>query len=199
MSDSEGDNDQDFVPGDVSDKSEDDSDDEDFAVKRGRSRSPTPKRAKTTAEEWDEYEQRNTELQSRLLSTPLCDFECLPPKEVPKPVSAKVESSTPVSEAIPAKPKESGFASVRRRTGGLRALVAKLDRGERPTTFERSRKDWNSFKKKSGLEDELSQSTRSKDAFVEKQEFLQRADVRQFEKEKSVRDENRRRATLNSK
>lgn len=49
--------------------------------------------------------------------------------------------------------------------------------------------DWDKFKKEQKIEDELTLQT--KDGFLEKQAFLQRADERQFEVEKGLRDKKR--------
>jgi len=53
------------------------------------------------------------------------------------------------------------------------------------TTKEKSAIDWEQFKKKEGIEDELKQA--AKTGFLEKQAFLQRSDFRQYEKERDVR------------
>lgn len=68
-----------------------------------------------------------------------------------------------------------------------------------PSTLMKTKADWEKFKADEGLAEELKEHTRSKDSYVERQAFLQRADVRQFEQEKSVRDRNRARAQLNQK
>ncbi len=57
---------------------------------------------------------------------------------------------------------------------------------------EKSRLDWLEFKKAENLEDELSQQTKSKHSYLDKQDFLYRADMRQFEIEKELRDKERR-------
>lgn len=57
------------------------------------------------------------------------------------------------------------------------------------STIQKSSMDWDKFKKEQKIEDELTLQT--KDGFLEKQAFLQRADERQFEVEKGLRDKKR--------
>jgi len=57
------------------------------------------------------------------------------------------------------------------------------------STLEKSSFDWDKFKKEKGLEEELDKY--AKDGYVEKQDFLQRVDLRQFEKEKEERNRQR--------
>lgn len=57
------------------------------------------------------------------------------------------------------------------------------------STIQKSSMDWVKFKKDQKLEDELTMQT--KDGYLEKQAFLQRADVRQFEVEKELREKKR--------
>jgi len=63
------------------------------------------------------------------------------------------------------------------------------------TTFAKSQQDWNKFKKDTGLEEELSSFTKGKDSYVEQQRFLERADLRQFEQEKNLRNKIRSKRT----
>ena len=46
--------------------------------------------------------------------------------------------------------------------------------------------DWDAFKEESNLADELEQAT--KDGYLQRQDFLTRCDVRQFEQEKAQRN-----------
>lgn len=77
---------------------------------------------------------------------------------------------------------------------------------------ERSKSEWESFKKVEGIQEELKTFNRGRDgcgmlttinkssqpfklavfSFLERQEFLQRTDYRQFEKERSVRNSARK-------
>ncbi|XP_037094654.1 craniofacial development protein 1-like [Pollicipes pollicipes] len=77
------------------------------------------------------------------------------------------------------------------RRGGLAGLVNNLGKKPKMSVLEKSRLDWVGFKKEENLEEELDRHKRSKNSFLDKQEFLQRADQRQFELEKSARERNR--------
>lgn len=56
--------------------------------------------------------------------------------------------------------------------------------------MEKTSLDWDKFKAVEGIEDELHQYT--KDGYLEKQDFLQRVDLKQFEREKAERDRTRK-------
>ncbi|XP_019856037.1 PREDICTED: craniofacial development protein 1-like [Amphimedon queenslandica] len=72
-----------------------------------------------------------------------------------------------------------------RRSGGAKALLASLNKKPKLSTLEKSKLDWDSYKKDEGLEDELTYQT--KDGYLDRQSFLSRADVRQFEIERDER------------
>lgn len=80
--------------------------------------------------------------------------------------------------------------SSKRPIGGLGSVLDQLKK-PKMSTLQKSLIDWKDFKKKEGIEEELQQHNKSKDAYVERQAFLQRADVRQFEIEKDVRAKRR--------
>lgn len=72
---------------------------------------------------------------------------------------------------------------------------------KKPTILEQAAQDWSKCKAEEKLEDELSQATKSKSGYLERQNFLLRSDQRQFEKEREIRDKIRstRTATLSNK
>lgn len=65
---------------------------------------------------------------------------------------------------------------------------------KKPTILEQAAQDWNRSKAEEKLEDELKQATKSKTGYLDKQRFLERADLRQFEREREIRDQVRTRA-----
>lgn len=71
----------------------------------------------------------------------------------------------------------------------LDQVLASLDGPKKVSTMEKTSIDWDKFKEHEGIEDELKQYT--KDGYIEKQEFLQRLDVKRFEIEKAERDRQR--------
>ncbi|KAE9030582.1 hypothetical protein PR003_g11843 [Phytophthora rubi] len=73
---------------------------------------------------------------------------------------------------------------------GLDKMLESLDEPKKVSTMEKTSMDWDKFKEKEGIEEELTQYT--KDGYIEKQEFLQRLDVKRFELEKAERDKQRK-------
>ena len=78
-----------------------------------------------------------------------------------------------------------------KRGPGLHGLVANLGKKAKLSTLGKTKLDWNLFKKEEGLEDDLKNHVKNKNSYVERQAFLQRTDLKQFELEKSVREKNR--------
>ena len=58
--------------------------------------------------------------------------------------------------------------------------------------LDKSQLDWNSYVKENNIREELSTHNKGKDGYVEKLEFLERADLRQFEQEKALREKTRK-------
>jgi len=79
-----------------------------------------------------------------------------------------------------------------KRTGGLASVVGNIGKKTKMGCLDKSKLDWNAFVAEEGIKEELSSFNRGKDGYVEKQMFLERADLRQFEKEKEIRDKNRK-------
>uniref|UniRef100_A0A0P4W474 Craniofacial development protein 1 n=1 Tax=Scylla olivacea TaxID=85551 RepID=A0A0P4W474_SCYOL len=75
-----------------------------------------------------------------------------------------------------------------KRGAGLSGLVSLLDsKKQKLTTLEKTKLDWNSFKSEEGIDEELEKHKKSKDGYLDKQAFLERADLRQFEIERAMR------------
>ncbi|KAL7878990.1 hypothetical protein AOLI_G00099640 [Acnodon oligacanthus] len=64
---------------------------------------------------------------------------------------------------------------------------------QKMSTLEKSKLDWDAFKTEEGITDELAIHNRGKEGYVERKNFLERVDQRQFELEKSVRLSNMKR------
>jgi len=76
---------------------------------------------------------------------------------------------------------------------GLDNILADLKGPKKISTVEKTSSDWESFKDKSGLEDEFEKNAQEgKNSYLKKKEFLERVDLRRFEQEKEAR--NRKRA-----
>ncbi|RDD47114.1 Craniofacial development protein 1 [Trichoplax sp. H2] len=67
----------------------------------------------------------------------------------------------------------------------LGSLLGQLGKKQKLTTLEKSKLDWEGFKSKEGIEDEL--KYHNKDGYLERQDFLQKVNEKQFEIEKSLR------------
>lgn len=76
---------------------------------------------------------------------------------------------------------------------GINDLVANLGKKQKLSTLNKTKLDWDMFKQEEGIADDLKNHTKNKNSFVERQAFLQRTDLKQFELEKSIRDKNRTR------
>lgn len=74
-----------------------------------------------------------------------------------------------------------------RPAGGLQSLLSKIGKKNKLSTLEKSKLDWNTFKQQEGINEELQTHNKGKDGYLERQDFLERADHRQFEIEKSLR------------
>ncbi|XP_055529257.1 craniofacial development protein 1 [Wyeomyia smithii] len=104
-------------------------------------------------------------------------------KLLPKAANATVSSNV-----------KSGFPRPllgRPATGGLGSVLSQIGKKNKLSTLEKSKLDWNSFKRTEGIEEELQTHNKGKDGYLEKQDFLERADLRQFEIEKTFRQTNR--------
>lgn len=76
---------------------------------------------------------------------------------------------------------------VKRPSAGLGGILDKINKKPKMGTLEKSKLDWDTFKKKEGIEEELTIHNRGKQSYIERQNFLQRTDLRQFEIEKNLR------------
>uniref|UniRef100_A0A7S1VGP4 BCNT-C domain-containing protein n=1 Tax=Grammatophora oceanica TaxID=210454 RepID=A0A7S1VGP4_9STRA len=74
---------------------------------------------------------------------------------------------------------------------GLDHLLNQISGPSKLTTVAKTSSDWDSFKTKSGMEEQLEKKAQGKDAFLVKKDFLNRVDERRFEHEKSKREQER--------
>uniref|UniRef100_A0A672M4B1 Craniofacial development protein 1 n=1 Tax=Sinocyclocheilus grahami TaxID=75366 RepID=A0A672M4B1_SINGR len=109
-------------------------------------------------------------------------------KNEDKVVKEKEESSEPQ----PSVSLSSG-SSVKR-PAGMGGILNRIGtKKQKMSTLEKSQMDWNAFKTEEGIADELAIHNRGKEGYVERKNFLERVDQRQFELEKSVRLSNMKR------
>lgn len=103
----------------------------------------------------------------------------------------KVEKEVPAdSKEAAAQSKPPGPAGKPRR--GVEGLLNELfNKKKKLSTLEKSKLDWENYKKAHGIAEDLQNHNRGKDGYLEKQAFLQRTDMRQFEIEKNLRAKTR--------
>ncbi|XP_026168163.1 craniofacial development protein 1 isoform X2 [Mastacembelus armatus] len=95
----------------------------------------------------------------------------------------KERSSSPPLPGPSAK-RPAGMSSVLGRLGGKK---------QKMSTLEKSKMDWDAFKSEEGITEELAIHNRGREGYVERKNFLERVDHRQFELEKAVRLNNMKR------
>ncbi|XP_078256484.1 craniofacial development protein 1 [Rhinoraja longicauda] len=75
-----------------------------------------------------------------------------------------------------------------KRQSGLSNVLGKIvGKKQKMSTLEKSKIDWEAFKEKEGIGDELAIHNRGKEGYIERKAFLNRVDHRQFELERDVR------------
>uniref|UniRef100_A0A915ESH4 Craniofacial development protein 1 n=1 Tax=Ditylenchus dipsaci TaxID=166011 RepID=A0A915ESH4_9BILA len=79
-----------------------------------------------------------------------------------------------------------------KKKSGLGDVVAALaaNKQKKTSVLDQTANDWKEFVQTEKIQEELEQHNQSKDAFLDKQEFLLKADYALFEKEKAVREVN---------
>lgn len=107
-------------------------------------------------------------------------------------VEIPTKSAEPAEEspAAASKPLLSGVK--RPAGGGLGSVLDQLTKKTKLTVLEKTKLDWDGFKDNEGISEELQTHNRGRDGFLQRRDFLQRTDVRQFEIEKSLRLTGRR-------
>jgi len=79
---------------------------------------------------------------------------------------------------------------------GIDAVLSKIAGPEKISTMYKTSADWENFKDKTGLDDELKKKAESNDAYLVKKDFLDRVDLRRFEQEKEERNKKRSAAAV---
>lgn len=76
--------------------------------------------------------------------------------------------------------------------GGLSSVLGQIGKKNKLSILEKTKLDWGGFKQTEGIDEELQTFNKGRDGYLERQDFLQRTDVRQFEIEKNLRAANRK-------
>lgn len=74
-----------------------------------------------------------------------------------------------------------------KRPGGLGSVLNKINKKQKISTLNKSKLDWDQFKKDNKLEDDLQIHNKGKQGYLERVAFLNRTEQRQFEKERDLR------------
>ncbi|XP_019733709.1 craniofacial development protein 1 [Hippocampus comes] len=78
-----------------------------------------------------------------------------------------------------------------KRPAGMSSLLSRIGgKKQKMSTLEKSKMDWDAFKYEEGITEELAIHNRGREGYVERKNFLERVDHRQFEMEKAVRLKN---------
>lgn len=85
-----------------------------------------------------------------------------------------------------------GRGSSRSSGSGIGSILDQLGKPNKITTLEKTKLDWNKFKQREGIEEDLQTFNKGKDGYLERQDFLERTDFRQFEIEKGQRQTTRK-------
>ncbi|KAG7468657.1 hypothetical protein MATL_G00145440 [Megalops atlanticus] len=103
------------------------------------------------------------------------------------------EEEEEVLHSKPATPSLAPGPSVKR-CAGLGGVLNRISgKKQKMSTLEKSRLDWDAFKTEEGITDELATHNRGKEGYIERKNFLERVDHRQFELEKNLRLSNMKR------
>lgn len=90
------------------------------------------------------------------------------------------------------RPRTSGSVGGGGGGSGLSSILGQIGKKNKLSILEKSKLDWGGFKQTEGIDEELQTFNKGRDGYLERQDFLQRTDVRQFEIEKSLRAANRK-------
>ncbi|XP_023327574.1 craniofacial development protein 1 [Eurytemora carolleeae] len=107
-------------------------------------------------------------------------------------ITKEVDAESSEAKKFLKKQEETGPATSGIRKGGLASVVGSIGKKVKMGCLDKSKLDWNQFVTEEGIKEDLASHNRGKDGYVDKQMFLERADLRQFEIEKAIREKNRK-------
>lgn len=102
-----------------------------------------------------------------------------------KIVSAGKSTDSAVEKNVPGKP--ANQPPVVKRKGLDAVLSTIMNKKPKLTTLQKTSLDWNEYKSKEGISEELETYNKGRGGFIERQRFLQRSDVRSYEIERDLR------------
>lgn len=66
-------------------------------------------------------------------------------------------------------------------------ILEQIRKKQKLSVLDKTKKDWGEYKEEKGVEEELDAYKKSSNQYLDKQSFLQRADYREFERERDAR------------
>ncbi|XP_055331824.1 craniofacial development protein 1-like [Paramacrobiotus metropolitanus] len=79
---------------------------------------------------------------------------------------------------------------------GLGSVLAKLSGKKKMSTLDKSQLDWKKYKNDHGLDEDLAQFNKGKGGYLDRKEFLERANLREYEYDQNVKSSGSRRSTM---
>ncbi|KAI8519889.1 Craniofacial development protein 1 [Branchiostoma belcheri] len=109
-----------------------------------------------------------------------------PPDERTRDSSSTSSGPVPQQSSSTAVPRL-GDPQVKRPVGGgLGSVLSKISKKPKMSTLVKSKLDWDTYKKEEQIEEDLAIHNRGKEGYLERQAFLQRTDLRQFEEHAKI-------------
>ncbi|CAH8299075.1 unnamed protein product [Eruca vesicaria subsp. sativa] len=91
-------------------------------------------------------------------------------------------------EALDRGDKASSSSSAAATPSAVDAVLEQIKKKQKLSVLDKTKKDWGEYKEENkGVEDELDKYKKSSDQYLDKLSFLERADYKQFEKERDAR------------
>ncbi|XP_011564122.3 nucleolar GTP-binding protein 2 [Plutella xylostella] len=101
----------------------------------------------------------------------------------------KEKIKTPVAAAAGIVPvsKIGGPSRKGKGSGGLSSILGQIGKSNQLSTLEKSKLDWQTYKQVEGVAEEVESHNKGKDGYLDRKDFLERADMRQYELERELR------------
>ncbi|KAI6182752.1 Bucentaur [Aphelenchoides bicaudatus] len=75
---------------------------------------------------------------------------------------------------------------------GFQSAISQLKKSKKTSVLEKSQKDWNKFVEEKSMKEELESHDKSKDSYLDQQDFIAKADYNKFVKERESREQARK-------
>lgn len=97
--------------------------------------------------------------------------------EMPQKDAAAPDNTLKINNAT----KPTASIGIKRSGGGLSSVLGQLSKKNKLSVLEKTKLDWDGFKSSEGISEELKTHNRGREGFLERRDFLERTDLRQFE------------------